>query len=34
MTEDHPNISLLRSLDLENKATVGDHFAHDVVWHF
>jgi ketosteroid isomerase-like protein len=34
MTEDHPNISLLKRLDLGNLAAAKDVFADDVVWHF
>jgi uncharacterized protein len=34
MTGEHPNISLLKRLDLRNLAAAKDVFAEDVVWHF
>jgi ketosteroid isomerase-like protein len=34
MTEEHPNISLLKRLDLRNLAAAKDLMAEDVVWHY
>ena len=34
MTEEHPNISLLKRLDRRDMAAAGDLFAPDVVWHY
>lgn len=34
MSEEHPNVSLLKRLDLGNLATCSDLFAEDFVWHF
>lgn len=34
MTEDFPNISLLRKLDLHNLDAAPELFADDFVWHF
>jgi len=34
MTENHPNISLMKQLDLRNIAAAADLFAPDVVWHY
>jgi len=34
MTEAHPNVSLLKRLDLRNLAAAKDVIAEDVVWHF
>ena len=34
MTDEHPNVALLKRLDLSNIAAAADLFAQDVVWHF
>ncbi len=34
MTEDHPNVALLKRLDLRNLAASKDLIADDVVWHY
>ena len=34
MTEEHPNISLFKKLDLGNLGEASDLFAEDFVWHF
>lgn len=34
MSEDHPNVSLLKRLDLGNLADATDLFAPDFVWHY
>lgn len=34
VTTEHPNISLLKLLDLRNLADAADLFAQDFVWHF
>jgi len=34
MTEEHPNISLLKQLDLGDLASANDLFAENVVWHY
>ena len=34
MTEEHPNILLMKKLDLGNLADVADLFAPDFVWHY
>ena len=34
MSEEHPNISLLKRLDLRDLAAAKGVFAEDVVWHF
>ena len=34
MTQEHPNIALLKRLDLGNLAAAADLFAPDVVFHF
>jgi len=34
MTEEHPNISLFRQLDLRNLGEASDLFAEDFVWHY
>ena len=34
MTEEHPNIALLKRLDLGNLAGSANLFAEDVVWHY
>lgn len=34
MTEEHPNVALLKRLDRENMAGFVDVFAEDVVFHF
>lgn len=34
MTEDHPNVALLKRLDLRNMAGSEDLIAEDVVWHY
>jgi len=34
MTDEHPNITLLNRLDLNNLAGAADLFAEDFVWHF
>jgi len=34
MMEEHPNISLLKRLDLRDLAAAKDVIAEDVVWHF
>ena len=34
MTQDHPNVLLLKSLDLLNLADSSEMFAHDFVWNF
>ena len=34
MTGEHPNISLLKRLDLRNLAAAKDLMAEDVVWHY
>ena len=34
MTREHPNVSLLKRLDLGNIAGAAGLFAEDVVWHF
>lgn len=34
MTEDHPNVALLKRLDLRNLAGSNELFAEDVVWHY
>ena len=34
MAEEHPNISLLKRLDLRDLAAAKGVFAEDVVWHF
>ncbi|QDU06977.1 nuclear transport factor 2 family protein [Gimesia aquarii] len=34
MTEEHPNVALLKQLDPGNVAGTADVFAEDVVWHF
>ena len=34
MTDEHPNISLLKRLDLRNLAAPKGLIAEDVVWHF
>jgi len=34
MTEEHPNISLLKQLDLRNLGEASDLFAEDFVWHY
>jgi len=33
MTEEHPNISLFKQLDLRNLGEASDLFAEDFVWH-
>jgi hypothetical protein len=34
MAKEHPNVSLLKRLDLGNIAGAADLFAEDFVWHF
>jgi len=34
MTEEHPNISLFKRLDLRNLSEASDLFAEDFVWHY
>lgn len=34
MTEDHPNVAVLKSLDLRDLAASKDLIAEDVVWHY
>lgn len=34
MTEEHPNIALLKRLDLRNLAAAKDLIAEDVIWHY
>ena len=34
MTEDHPNVALLKRLDLRNLTASKDLIAEDVVWHY
>jgi len=34
MTEEHPNVSLLKRLDRSNLAAARDFIADDVVWHY
>ena len=34
MSEEHPNVSLLKRLDLRNLEACADLFAADFVWHF
>ncbi|MDJ0638743.1 MAG: nuclear transport factor 2 family protein [Paracoccaceae bacterium] len=34
MTQDHPNVALLKRLDLRNLAASRDLIAEDVVWHY
>ena len=34
MTEEHPNIALLKRLDLRNLEAAKDLFAEDVIWHY
>ena len=34
MSEEHPNVSLLKRLDFGNLADAADLFAEDFVWHF
>ena len=34
MSEEHPNVSLLKRVDLGNLASCADLFAEDFVWHF
>ncbi len=34
MTEDHPNVAILKRLDLRNLAASQDLIAEDVVWHY
>ncbi len=34
MTEDHPNVAVLKRLDLRNLAASKDLIAEDVVWHY
>lgn len=34
MSEEHPNVSLLKRVDLTNLASCADLFAEDFVWHF
>lgn len=34
MSEEHPNISLLKQLDLRDLASAGHLFAENVVWHY
>ena len=34
MTEEHPNISLFKQLDLRNLGEASDLFAEDFVWHY
>lgn len=34
MTAEHPNVSLLKQLDLRNLAEAADLFATDFVWHY
>lgn len=34
MTSDHPNVRLLKKLDLGNLEAMGDLFAPDFVWHY
>ncbi len=34
VTEEHPNIALMKQLDLGNLAAAKDMFADDVVWHY
>ena len=34
MTDEHPNMALLKRLDLGNLAGAGDIFAENFVWHF
>jgi len=34
MTEEHPNVALLKRLDPGNVAGAADVFAEDVIWHF
>ncbi len=34
MTAEHPNVSLLKRLDLRNLADAADLFAPDFVWHY
>ena len=34
MTEEHPNIALLKRLDLRNIAAAKDLIAEDVIWHY
>ena len=34
MTEEHPNIALLKRLDLRNLKAAKDLFAEDVIWHY
>ena len=34
MTEEHPNISLFKRLDLRNLGEASDLFAEDFVWHY
>ena len=33
-TDEHPNVALIKRLDLRNMAAAADLFAEDVVWHF
>jgi ketosteroid isomerase-like protein len=34
MTEEHPNVRLLKRLDLRDLAAAKDLFAEDVIWHY
>ena len=34
MTEEHPNIALLKRLDLRNLEAAKGLFAEDVIWHY
>ena len=33
-TDEHPNVALIKRLDLRNMAAAADLFTEDVVWHF
>ena len=34
MSDEHPNLALIKRLDLRDLAAAADVFAEDVVWHF
>lgn len=34
MTDEHPNVALLKRLDLRNLDAAGDLMSEDVVWHY
>ena len=34
MTDEHPNISLIKKLDPVNLAAGAEYFAEDVIWHY